>query len=461
MFFNERRGQSSVADALFFFTIASALALFLFVFGTNYGSNLASQTEKEQFKEYTSSAFKTILYLSTPRNPAQFLDDVQPNDEVDFLLAAAKEDFADDGDFNDTAETMKSTIRAIMQPLANSADYAFFIRISDPKFAGNEIPYFVFYKSEFLKGPNDPDRSLCPSGLAFDQGCHNFYYCRPNSQLETNQFFFSIPGISRASAKTRFLAASTIPGSSPGQVDSEVHFAVWPSTPFPTKPANPNDPPVPFQGLKCCKPEKTPDHESDCYKQQFKSVSNIGSGTVLFSVEPRQVDFSKEEIGTTQKEIHFIVKNTYDKQVTINSIVTADPNNNCFTTGWITPSAFSGLVEETKLITAAQLKAMTPNDPLLSQGYYVQGEDPGNDETFDSANLGNVQRIYNNSPDNYQVMLFHKNLLPAKVLVPTGPGAPTTTFQICSFKLNFLVQGDANPHELLARPDLDITIKRE
>jgi len=82
-------GQSSVADALFFSRSRRASRFFLLVFGTNYGSGLQAQTEKEQFREYVSSATKVILYSSTPRDSTCNLDDClpassSPPQEIDF-----------------------------------------------------------------------------------------------------------------------------------------------------------------------------------------------------------------------------------------------------------------------------------------------------------------------------------------------------------------------------------------
>ncbi len=263
-----QKGQASVADALAFFLVATSLALFLFSFGTSYGSGFNEQVSRKQFTEYTSSALKVIEYTSLPRNPACTLETCPDGSEpeVDFLLAAVKEDFADDDVFNETHEVLKNNIAAIMKPLSDSSDYVFFFQSDD---LVNEFPYFLWYKSEF-------ELSRCPGAPAGQTGCHQFYYCKPQSERTVSEFLFSIPNISKTASVIKLPAVD--PASSRPE-DSEVHFAVWSSTKvsddwrLPTK-------------LDCCLAS-----DSTCTGRQF--LSPTSSGGLGIQIQPASATLAK------------------------------------------------------------------------------------------------------------------------------------------------------------------------
>ncbi len=416
-----------MADALFFFSIASILALFLFVFATNYGSNVRMYTEKEQFREYASSALKTILYTSTPRDPCCSLEEcpstcphpASPPEEIDFLLAAAKEDYADDGNFGDTAVTIKNTLRGIMQPLSTSADYIFFFYMpTEPQY---QFPYFLFYRSV-----DNPTLGMGKCGGA--KGCHEFWYCKPTDLGAVNQFLFSLYNFSRTSVKARFLSASPIPDQSPRQVDSEVHFILWPSVTF-----DDSSPTAPFNALHCCKPTITPENQDvDCYQPTFTSSSKV-SGGVSFEIVPNSIRFAP---GETQKTVAFKLRNKSDKGMTLANVIdmqaqAGDPNA-CPVQSPL--PFFSPFPSAAVTITNGELQ--TPNPQRINDQYSVQGNE-GADLDFNAGTLSQVQSLYAQAPPNYDVLLYRLDSQLKSV------NNPSVSFLPCQFELQYKLDGDS------------------
>lgn len=302
-----KRGQAAVTDALFFFTVASGLALFLYVFASGYGATLNSQSNREQFNEYTASALKVILYSSTPRNSDCTLQSCpstgNPPEEIDFLMAAVKEDFADDGGLNETGVLLKNTVRAIMQPLSSSADYVFFLYM--PNQSGNLVPYFLYYKSDFFKAGDSTafNASNCVSGDATIDalrlragGCHSFYYCKPTNLDAINRFLFTLPELSRTSARTIFLSAPTAATAQPSQIPTETHFLVWPSASV--------DNATEFAALHC---EKSITVEAD--PNLFFQGSGIAGGLTLRSgaQSPGSFEFSVRNTLPAQANVQLLL----------------------------------------------------------------------------------------------------------------------------------------------------------
>ncbi|HLD58325.1 MAG TPA: hypothetical protein VI977_01630 [archaeon] len=122
----DAKGQAAITDALYLLLIVSGLSVLLFSFSMKYGGTVSQQMENEFGIEYSSSAFKTIFYSSTPRIAGQSLDS-ESTIEIDYLLAAAKEDFADNCMLDNTREVLANNIVGIMEPLQDNFDYAFLI----------------------------------------------------------------------------------------------------------------------------------------------------------------------------------------------------------------------------------------------------------------------------------------------------------------------------------------------
>ncbi|MFH0955352.1 MAG: hypothetical protein V1777_04585 [Candidatus Micrarchaeota archaeon] len=316
------KGQSSVADALAFFLISSTLALFLLGFANSYGNNFSTQAANEQFRDYASSALKVIMYTSVPRNPQCTLDccpaipgnpcvstDKVP--EYDFLLAAVKEDFADDGAMDETAPILRDQIAAIMKPLASTSDYAFYFYSGNPLI--NPYPYFLWYRTvtpaDILNHVKDTlnNSVSCSSGKP---GCHIFYYCKPATKNDVDNFLFSIPNINKASSNIILAKAKGI-NDPPDKIESEVHFALWPSAAIIEQ-----SPGYMLGKLNCCDA-----NQDACRIATFVAIPGGPVGNVTASFIPQPVSLTWNASTTPGQYTDFIGK------IRVTNLSTTDYSN--------------------------------------------------------------------------------------------------------------------------------------
>ena len=90
-----QRGQAAVTDAIYFLIVVSFLSVFMFGFSNSYGNNVKEKIYNEYSTSFATSAMKTILYSSTPRDPKKSIyDSAGKDDEIDYLLAMVKEDYS-------------------------------------------------------------------------------------------------------------------------------------------------------------------------------------------------------------------------------------------------------------------------------------------------------------------------------------------------------------------------------
>lgn len=124
------RAQAAVTDALFLLIIVSSLTGFLFIFAANYGKGISDQVNRNDNFEFASSALKTIMYQSTPRDSNQQINVLSPDPdlELDYLMALVKEDYADDQVLSDnTKRNLARSTYLVMRPVADTQDYLFAI----------------------------------------------------------------------------------------------------------------------------------------------------------------------------------------------------------------------------------------------------------------------------------------------------------------------------------------------
>jgi len=157
-----QKGQAALTDALYFLLIVSALSTFLFFFAANYGQTMNQRVIEQYWREYSTGALETILYSSTPRIAGQSLENAA---EIDYLLAAVKEDFADDAEIDETREVLAQNITGIMQPLAGGFDYFFYFYLPDRK----EFAYVLLYTRD---APLIEDGRVTPGHV-------KIYFCKP------------------------------------------------------------------------------------------------------------------------------------------------------------------------------------------------------------------------------------------------------------------------------------------
>ncbi len=146
------KGQAAVTDALFFLIIVMALVSFLFFFTSQYGRSVGEYATSKYGSDYATSALKTILYSSFPRDGLELED----SHEVDFIIVGIKEDYASDQNINYFRKHLTSSISKVMDPVKNSFDYFFFIRVSEGEGRIFSYPYFFLSRREFSYEKDGP-----------------------------------------------------------------------------------------------------------------------------------------------------------------------------------------------------------------------------------------------------------------------------------------------------------------
>jgi len=229
------RGQAAITDALFFLLIVSALATLLFLFINQYGIMVSDEVKRSYGTDYASSALKTILYGSVPRNSGEKLADAETQ-EIDYLLAAIKEDYAyakDDGKQRLSPEmqkTLHSNISAIMRPLSEQFDYLFYVyRIDSPSDA-DEFAYLLLHMSRCKAEIGASE--LCPEGEAV----HLDYLCSPKARTSGQSavpptldvLTMLIPN-SAQSVSSILLSKISDSESSPKTVPARTAIMLWPA----------------------------------------------------------------------------------------------------------------------------------------------------------------------------------------------------------------------------------------
>jgi hypothetical protein len=261
---NSSRGQAAVTDALFLLVIISSLTGFLFIFAANYGKGISDQVTRNDSFEFVSSALKTIMYQSAPRDATISLTDAStdPTKEVDYLMAMLKEDYADDGDITlNTRQNMAKSIYAVMRPVADTQDYIFSINTAQ------EYVLVILWKTRFLvreKGSNayvpynegvDPERFQ--DVITDKDEPHEMFYCKPSvSDNPLQKLFLRVGTATQAQGLISMIRIASSSFSDCGsaallsldscELRASALLATWTATPIPD---------AEWQSLKC---EKIP-----------------------------------------------------------------------------------------------------------------------------------------------------------------------------------------------------------
>ena len=208
------KGQAALTDALYFLMIVSIISTMLFFYASNYGLTLQQRVSNQYWREYTTGALETILYSSTPRIAGNSLESTA---EVDYLLAAVKEDFAEDGEINETADILKQNIFGIMQPISGSFDYLFYFYLFDAK----KFPFVMLYTKE---APTIEDGKIVRHGDA------KIYFCQPESLDDLQRIAEKIGTSSSSNARIQFIEIkdSGVPEYPP----AEASLSMWIPTPL-------------------------------------------------------------------------------------------------------------------------------------------------------------------------------------------------------------------------------------
>ncbi len=219
------RGQATVTDTLYFLLIVTGLCAFLFIFANQYGLSVADQISRQYYSTYATSALKTILYSSAPRDPAQTLYD--PDAEIDHLLAIVKEDYADDETLTiTTKKVLAGNIMKIMGPIAPSFDYVFYI------FKPDETPpgtvFVMMHVSQIQYSPSPAARGFVITTPGATP--HKDYFCENATYERLQKMLLSVGSTSLSSSKMELLVQPADPDEEAKKIMAEVDLAMWPAT---------------------------------------------------------------------------------------------------------------------------------------------------------------------------------------------------------------------------------------
>ena len=180
-------------------------------------------TQREYQATFATSALKTILYSSTPRNPAIPLDQSL---EVDYLLASVKEDYADDSALSpeESLSPLRDNIVAIMEPFADNFDYMFYAYVPDRK----TFPILMLYYSRWsaVSDNASDQRRASPADPKEDV----IVYCAPNSLDEVDLLLSSVGTVYQSNSRMRLIEQT---GTGKNNLVSQVSLSMWTATKLP------------------------------------------------------------------------------------------------------------------------------------------------------------------------------------------------------------------------------------
>ena len=216
------KGQAALADAIYFLLIVSGLAIMLFYFSINHGNLVDEQLVLEFRSEYATSALKTMLYSSTPRVPGTALAE---STEVDFLLAAIKEDYADNGEFDYMQGPIVNNVVAVMEPMADSFDYMYYIYI----IGQSEFAFMMLYTSHLEL------QDVSGSGIRKEVVSNEraIYLCEPDSLNKLDDLLTGVGRVYQKGSNMALLKTKAAGGRGYDEFESQVTFAMWISTALP------------------------------------------------------------------------------------------------------------------------------------------------------------------------------------------------------------------------------------
>ena len=216
-----RRGQAALADALYFLLIVSGLSTFLFFFAVNYGGAIKQQVGLQYRGEYATSALETLLYSSSPRIEGQTLEDAT---EVDFLLAAMKEDFADNGQFDTTQDLIVNNVVGLMEPLADSFNYLYYIYMPERQ----EFAFFMLYVSKLSW--TAASRGMA-EGVTHDAS--TIYLCKPSSLDKIDPLIMNVGTLYQADSRMQLPKLNETGVSGYNVLPAQVNITMWTATALP------------------------------------------------------------------------------------------------------------------------------------------------------------------------------------------------------------------------------------
>lgn len=224
-----RSAQAAVTDALFLLIIISSLTGFMFLFAANYGKGIADQVNRNDNFEFASSALKTIMYQSSPRDASQSINTLSPdpNLELDYLMAMVKEDYADDQTLSDnTKRSLARAAYSVMRPVADSQDYLFAFNTAQ------KYVFLMIWRTKFVSiGQRFGNVTVDPLET------HEIFFCDPKlSDNAIQKLFLRVGNTVQAQSlvnMVEFTGNAFLLALDTSEVRAGVLLAMWTATTVP------------------------------------------------------------------------------------------------------------------------------------------------------------------------------------------------------------------------------------
>ncbi len=226
---HSRSGQAAITDALFLLVIISSLTGFLFLFAANYGKGIADQVNRNDNFEFASSALKTIMYQSSPRDSNKIINTLSPdpNLELDYLMAIVKEDYADDQILSDnTKRSLARAAYAVMRPVSDSQDYLLAVNTAQ------KYVFLMIWRTKFIPlGGRFGNVQVDP------QETHEIFFCDPSlSDNALQKLFLRVGNTVQAQAlvnMVEFTGNTFLLALDTSEVRAGVLLSMWTATTIP------------------------------------------------------------------------------------------------------------------------------------------------------------------------------------------------------------------------------------
>ncbi|MFH1256091.1 MAG: hypothetical protein V1494_02250 [Candidatus Diapherotrites archaeon] len=229
MILRDKKGQAALTDAMFFLLIVTGLSVFLYSFANTFGANVDRGLLRQGNSDFASSALSTILYSSTPRDPANSI--YQDGVEIDHLLAYIKEDFATEKTgaieslSDETKMVLAKNVYATLSPISNSFDYLFFIYIKNEDryvFAFMHLSNPAYFCKYAGNAGLDACRNFDPSKPA-----HSNLFCTSLSAEKISSIYARAGSTGQAFSTLKLVRKSASSASEPSTVPAEADLIIW------------------------------------------------------------------------------------------------------------------------------------------------------------------------------------------------------------------------------------------
>lgn len=207
------RGQAAVTDALFLLVVVGVLSSSLVYFSIQYGSTINRYVASQYIIDFETSAMKTILYSSVPRDPGKNLFESK---QVDYLLAIVKEDYLGDSKLDpSTMDVLRNSSKIALKPLASNFDYLIFIQtVETPQ------DFVYIYLSS----------STCDISGCSGTGGKAEYYCRAKDIDNVQGFLESVGYFAPVASGIKLSRATSTNDTEPFSAIMEM--AMWVGAPL-------------------------------------------------------------------------------------------------------------------------------------------------------------------------------------------------------------------------------------